>query len=70
MASTQLKQVSGYVPQEMKDKLQNLRTKHRFLTESYLVGEAIRIALPTLEKQFAPFSQPVQGTPDEASVVS
>lgn len=64
MAATQLKQVVGYVEPELKEELMEMKRGNRRLSESALVERAIRIAMPTLRKEFSTsFKKPTRQNP-------
>lgn len=47
-----LPQIAGYVPSEVKDELVDLATHNRRLSLSSLVSEAIEIAMPELRARY------------------
>ena len=58
MAKASRKQVVGYVPSDLKDDLLEMRNASQRLTESALVEEALRIAMPTLRERHLSLPKP------------
>lgn len=69
-ATAQLKQVVGYVDAAIKEELQEMKSTNRRLSESALVEEALRIAMPELRQRHLPFKKPVQGASDRKKPVA
>ena len=63
-ATTHLRQVVGYVQQELKDELSQMKAANRRLSESAIIERAFEIALPELRREFLPpFKSPTHGRP-------
>ena len=58
MAKASRKQVVGYVPSDLKDDLLEMRNASQRLTESALVEEALRIAMPKLRERHLSLTKP------------